>query len=160
MDLHLYPFGNTKLDKDSQTVTCQHGEAECDANGWEQCAVEQSSPRVYLEFIHCLEQKLPMGHADELFPTSWFLDCAAAADGLDEGKLQKCHDNPMLRWQLQEKYGKATPEHSNIPWVVVNGIRMDEEKEDLLTVVCRQYIAAGGTASACSSVITMEREWN
>jgi interferon gamma-inducible protein 30 len=164
MELHYFPFGNTKLDPQAHAIVCQHGEAECDANTWEQCAVEHVPPTVYMEFLNCLEESLPMGHYNTSFPESLFLDCAKEATGLDIEALKKCHDNPMLRWQLQEKYGKATPEHSRIPWIVVNGKRIDDVKDDLRRVVCDEYIAGGGTASVCaaysSSSASSVMEWN
>ena len=160
IDLKFVPFGNAQLDKESQAVSCQHGEGECDANTWEQCAVEQSDPTVYIEFLNCLETKLPMGHADDHFPSSLFMDCATNTDGLDEIKLQKCHDNPMLRWQLQEKYSDETPEHNYVPWVVVNGKKIDEENDELLTVICQEYTARGGTATACSTILMGQHQWN
>jgi interferon gamma-inducible protein 30 len=149
MELNFVPFGNAQLDELSQSVKCQHGEAECDANTWEQCAVEQTIPRVYMEFLNCLEQQLPMGHNDEPFPDKLYLGCAALTDDLDDAALQKCHDNPMLRWQLQQKYAHLTPEHDYVPWVLVNGKKIDEEKDDLLQLVCQEYTASGGTAAAC-----------
>jgi interferon gamma-inducible protein 30 len=158
MDLKVVPFGNAQVDKQSQTVKCQHGEGECDANTWEQCAVEQSKPSVYMEFLLCLENTLAMGHADDPFPASLFMDCAATTE-LDRAALGKCHDNPMLRWQLQEKYSNETPEHDYVPWVMVNGKKIDEEKDDLLSVICQEYTSRGGTAAPCSTFI-MSPEWN
>jgi interferon, gamma-inducible protein 30 len=149
MELNVVPFGNAQLDETSQKVMCQHGYGECDANSWEQCAIDQTIPRVYMEFLNCLEHTLPMGHADAAFPDSVFLGCAAMTDDLDDAALQKCHDNPMMQWELQEKYAKATPEHDYVPWVLVNGKKMDEENEDLLDVVCREFTASGGKANAC-----------
>lgn len=154
MELNVIPFGNAHLDVVSQTVTCQHGEGECDANSWEQCAVEQTIPRVYIEFLNCLEHTLPMGHADEAFSDSVFLGCAAITDDLDDSALQKCHDNPMLQWQLQEKYAKATPEHDYVPWVLVNGKKIDEENDSLLEVVCSEFTASGGSADACNNYVS------
>ncbi|KAG7346983.1 thiol reductase [Nitzschia inconspicua] len=151
MDLNIVPFGNARLDEISQTVTCQHGDGECDANSWEQCAVEHAIPRVYMEFFNCLEHALPMGHADDAFPDSVFLGCAAITDDLDDADLQRCHDNPMMWWQLQQKYAKATPEHDYVPWVLVNGKKIDEENDNLLEVICREFQAGGGSAVACDS---------
>lgn len=79
MNLRVVPYGNSRMDPDQKTVTCQHGEAECDANVWEQCAVDQYPPTVYMDFFECLESGvLPMGHRDERFDESVFEQCAAA----------------------------------------------------------------------------------
>lgn len=149
IELNIVPFGNAQLHELSQTVTCQHGEGECDANSWEQCAIEQTIPRVYMEFLNCLEHELPMGHYDESLPQSLFVGCAAFTDDLDDYALKACHDNPMQSWMLQEKYAKATPEHDYVPWVVVDGNKIDEESDDLLKVICEAFRANGGRSNAC-----------
>jgi interferon, gamma-inducible protein 30 len=151
MELNVVPFGNAQLDEQSHMVTCQHGVGECDANSWEQCAIEQTIPKVYMEFLNCLEHSLPMGEAQQAFPDSIFLGCAAVTDDLDDSALQKCHDNPMMQWQLQKQFAEATPEHNYVPWVLVNGKKFDEEKDDLLAVVCHEFSANGGSASACDN---------
>jgi hypothetical protein len=78
MDLNVIPFGNSKIDVEHETVTCQHGEAECDANIWQECAVDQYPAPIYMEFFECLEGVLPMGHRDEPFDESIFAECAAS----------------------------------------------------------------------------------
>lgn len=158
--LNVVPFGNARLDASRQAVQCQHGPGECDANAWEQCAVEHVPAPVYVEFLECLERRLPMGFAADVFPEELFLSCAVAVDGMDAHALKKCHDNPMLRWQLQEKYAKATPEHDYVPWIVVNGKKMEEETENLLDVVCKEYTNAGGMAPPACSSAAMIRELN
>jgi interferon gamma-inducible protein 30 len=162
MELNCIPFGNAELDPTEETVHCQHGPGECDANLWEQCAIEQaSSPVVYVEFIACLEDKLPMGYAQDVFPESLFEGCADGVMGIDFNAMKKCHDNPMMRWQLQQKYAMATPEHDYVPWIVVNGRKMNEETENLLEVVCKEYISGGGTSPpGCSSSAAMTHGWN
>ena len=88
MDLEIIPFGNSRIvqnmdQRPSQpqpqhgTVICQHGEAECDANSWQQCAVDQYPPPSYIEFFDCLEDVLPMGHREEPFDESIFQKCAS-----------------------------------------------------------------------------------
>jgi interferon, gamma-inducible protein 30 len=151
MKLNVVPFGNAQLDQLTQKVTCQHGVGECDANSWEQCAIEQTFPKVYMEFLNCLENTLPMGKAEQAFPDSIFLGCAAMTEGLDDAALLRCHDNPMMQWQLQQQYAEATPEHNYVPWVLVNGKKIDEENDDLLEVVCQEFMANGGSAGACDA---------
>ena len=158
IDLSIVPFGNSKLDETTKTVTCQHGEAECDANIWEQCAVEKYEAPVYLEFIGCLETSLPMGSKSDPFDESVFQDCADLAF-MDFGELKKCHDNPLYGYQLQEKYAKLTPEHDHVPWVLINGRKFDEDAQDLLEEVCKEYVSAGGSHPACSNM-AVDRESN
>jgi interferon, gamma-inducible protein 30 len=148
MDLHIIPFGNAQLDLKTQTVTCQHGDGECDANSWEQCAVEKYSPKEYITFFGCLETTLPMGRYDQVDREA-FHDCADLAF-LDFDALAEKHDNPLYAYQLQQKYSKLTPPHDHVPWVVVNGKQMDEEQNNLMDVVCQEYAKGGGSHPACS----------
>jgi interferon gamma-inducible protein 30 len=152
IDLHIVPFGNSKIDENKRTVDCQHGEAECDANTWEQCAVEEYDPLTYIQFFGCLETTLPMGYQEEAFEESIFEDCADLS-GMDFGKLKDCHDNPLLAWMLQQKYAKLTPDHKYVPWVLINGDFFDYEKQDFFDEVCKAYASKGGSHPACSSVI-------
>jgi interferon gamma-inducible protein 30 len=153
IDLQIVPFGNARLDTDQQTVKCQHGEAECDANTWEQCAVEQYPPPTYLEFIGCLETSIPMGYSDEIFDESIFQDCAELAF-IDFPQLKECHDNPLERWILQQEYANLTPDHEYVPWIIINGNFFDEEKQDFFKEVCEEYAASGGSHPACSEAVT------
>ena len=150
INLQIVPFGNSKILLDEQRVVCQHGDAECDANSWEQCAVNDYDPSTYLRFIGCLETSLPMGRHNEPFPDDFFYDCADLAF-LDFPSLKECHDDPLHRWNLQQQFAKKTPDHDHVPWVVINGRYMDEEKYDLLEEVCKEYTAQGGTHPACAS---------
>ena len=153
IDLQIVPFGNAKIDKLEQTVTCQHGKAECDANSWEQCAVEQYQAPTYLEFIGCLEGELPMGSKDQPFSESIFSNCADSA-GIEFSILKKCHDNPLMSWMLQLEYAKKTPaDHTFVPWVLINGNFFDEEKDDFLQMICKEYSINGGSHPECDSVL-------
>jgi interferon gamma-inducible protein 30 len=154
IDLEWVPFGNAKLLSDADhhhTLECQHGEAECDANSWEQCAVHvyKDTPKVYMNMLKCLEKALPMGHRDEPFDESVFQECAGCCT--DFSKIKECHDNPMLAWQLQLQADQATPDdHQYVPWVVVNGQFFDVEKDDLFQVICKEYTAGGGSHPSCN----------
>jgi interferon gamma-inducible protein 30 len=151
VDLEIIPFGNAHLDELNQEVICQHGVAECDANTWEQCAVEMYAAPTYVEFIGCLEKVLPMGSRDTPFPESTFSNCADEA-GIDFDIIKKCHDNPLQAWLLQKDYSKKTPmDHKFVPWVLINEKFWDEDKDNFLEVICKEYSMNGGSHTACSS---------
>jgi interferon gamma-inducible protein 30 len=159
IDFQLVPFGNAKIDETAQTVECQHGVAECDANTWEQCGVDNYDPSVYLDYVGCLEESLEMGYREDLFDVSIFQNCAHVA-GMDFKKLQECHDNPMMAWQLQQKYAHLTPDHKYVPWVLIDGNFFDPEKEHFVEEVCKAYAAKGGTDSACTELLLEAADWN
>ena len=186
IDLELVPFGNAQIvDKQSRTIQCQHGDAECDANSWEQCAIyvakhkldnfnpyyrgsssqlntvtSPSPAELILNYFSCLESALPMGRKDEPFARDIFLDCATPSatnvegyESIDRARLEECHDNPLLSWNLQLQAAHETPDdHTFVPWVLVNGKFMDPDQEKLLHRVCEEYKAGGGVHPGCERI--------
>jgi len=175
MDLHVIPYGNSRIDYDQKTVTCQHGEAECDANIWEQCAVDKYPAIVYMDFLECLENGvLPMGHREEPFEESVFAQCAteskndphrsskflrsATVTSMNFAELKACHDDPAIAWSMQKKYSQLTPDHKGVPWVFVDHERIDVDQQDLLQAVCQSYTSKGGKHPACASTSTSSND--
>ena len=152
ISLQIVPFGNAKINETQETVECQHKDAECDANSWEQCAVEAFPPEKYIGFFGCLETALPMGSRSDLFDPTVFETCAEIS-GLDFEILQNCHDDHQTAWALQKKYAELTPPHDHVPWVVLDGQKFDEESDDLFVEVCKAYVRKGGSSPECSSVL-------
>jgi interferon gamma-inducible protein 30 len=157
MDLNIVVFGNARINLANKTVQCQHGEAECDANSYDQCAVDiYPYPDRYLPYMTCLFNSLPMGRRSEPYPTAVFASCARHA-ALDAQVLQQCHDDPERVWELQKQTAAMNPSELNhVPWVELNGAYMDEEQTDLLTGVCQLYIESGGLHPACGSHVEAE----
>ena len=163
IDLDIVPFGNAKLvehDNDSETkgtVTCQHGNAECDANVYELCATSlyQGNPSRYLPFFACLFATLPMHRQQTLLDTSLFAACARhAAIEFSDSLAKHCHDDPARAWQLQVDANRRTPPHDHVPWVVFNDgpHTMDEFHDSLLEVVCLVYENGGVSHPVCSNL--------
>jgi hypothetical protein len=97
----------------------------------------------------CLFDELKMGHADVLFPASQFASCAAAT-AISWPAIKACYNDHDRSWALQKRAAAQTPaDHTGVPWVVLNGDHIDEE-EDLLQLVCAEYVDAGGSHPACS----------
>jgi interferon gamma-inducible protein 30 len=157
MDLKIVVFGNARIDVKNKTLQCQHGEAECDANSHDQCAVDiYPYPDRYLPYLTCLFNSLPMGRRSEPYPKAVFASCARHA-ALDAHALQQCHDDPERVWELQKQTAALSPSELNhVPWVELNGTYMDEEKADLLTSVCQLYLESGGSHSACDTSSQIE----
>jgi interferon gamma-inducible protein 30 len=151
IDLKVVVFGNARIDLANKTVQCQHGEAECDANSYDQCAVDiYSYPDRYLPYVTCLFNSLPMGKHSEPFSKAVFASCAQYA-ALDAHALQACRDDPERVWELQKQAAAMNPSELNhVPWVELNGEYMDLE-QDLLTSVCKIYTESGGSHPACDS---------
>jgi len=148
INLHIVPFGNSQIDKSKHTVKCQHGNAERDANSWQQCAVEKYDADAYLPFFACLEDALPMGSREEPYEEAIFQKCASS---LDFEALKNCHDNPLEAWLLQEKYSDITPDHDYVPWVFIDGEFYDDNTQDFQQAVCNAYARKGGSHPGCES---------
>jgi interferon gamma-inducible protein 30 len=150
MDVKIVVFGNARIDLTNKTLQCQHGEAECDANSYDQCAVDiYPYPDRYLPYLTCLFNSLPMGRRRLPFPKAVFASCARHA-ALDAHALQQCRDDPERAWGLQKQAAAKSPSQLNhVPWVELNGTYMDEEQADLLTSVCQLYTESGGSHPAC-----------
>lgn len=152
MNLEVIIYGNAQLEIDPPSLTCQHGPAECDANSYEQCAIDAFRyPARYLPFLECLFSTLPMGHRNESFDSSVFASCAQHS-ALDWTAIAQCHSDQDYAWNLQRQAAHQTPrDHTYVPWVVVNGKHsMNEDHDDLIQVICKAYIEKGGSHSACS----------
>lgn len=154
MNLTVVSFGNAKITSsdDNNTITCQHGKAECDANAYEQCAIYlYPDPAQHVPYLACLFESLPMGHNEVPFDQSVGLEPCAHQHQLEFAKLKDCHDDTDLSWKLQQQAAKATPtRHDHVPWTEINGNYMDEESTFLLKEVCKIYKEAGGHAAGCN----------
>ena len=151
MDLQVVVFGNAHLHTDTRTVTCQHGDAECDANVYQQCAIDNFVyPSRYLPFLACLFETLPMGHADAPFDVSYFAQCARSS-ALDFRALQSCHTADA--WAMQVQSAAKTPSnHDHVPWVVIDGVYVPEEQSSLPNIICEALQKKGGSNAFCDTL--------
>jgi hypothetical protein len=153
MDINVVSFGNAFFNTTTdggEVLHCQHGRAECDANGYELCAADIFGHSRSVPFVACLFERLPMGHADTPYASSYFESCAQDT-GLFWGVIENCHNDDARVSMLQKEAAKVTPEHDHVPWIVINGLHVPEENMDLLPEVCSRFEAAGGSSAACAS---------
>jgi Gamma interferon inducible lysosomal thiol reductase (GILT) len=148
MDLTMVMFGNAKLSADHQGYDCQHGVGECDANVYGLCAIDlyRSFPSQYLPYVACVYETLPMGRYDEKFSKALFGICADET-GLSAQMIRECHADDAKVKSLLKNAEAATPKHTNIPWVLVNGV--ENHVSPLLDLVCEAYTARGGSHPKC-----------
>lgn len=153
MNITVIPFGNARIDETHETVTCQHGGGECDANLYELCAIAMVHQHVedYLPFLVCNAQSLPAGFHTGPFAPEIFHACAMEA-GLWWEALQACHDTPSLAWQVTLQAARATPAHKYVPYVLLNGDLLPDGV-DFQTQVCKLYQQAGGHDPKCDEVL-------
>jgi interferon, gamma-inducible protein 30 len=154
MKVTYVPFGNAKIDLDAKTVTCQHGDTECFANSYEQCAIDiYPDQDDFLPFVGCVAA-IPTQF--KMSQDSSFEACAESA-GLDFGVIKTCHDDPDRAWDLQVSNSELTPaDHEYTPWIVVDGELYDNSSHDLQKAVCDAYAAKGGDGGdACKTAVVM-----
>lgn len=153
----VVPYGNAKMPQNSSshTPTCQHGAGECDTNTYQQCAIHlYPDPIQHIPYLACLFASLPMGHRDDPFDQWTGLEPCAHEHGLSFDKIKQCHDDPLLRYKLNQQAAEATPsQHTHVPWVEINGMHredIDEQESSLLREVCKIYRQNGGHNAGCS----------
>lgn len=128
MDVTLIPFGNAQMRKDG--VSCQHGDGECDAMKWSNCAIE-----LYPEFdqhwpfIYC--QMNNNQHANAEIPK-----CAKQA-GLNYAKLEMCYIEDGE--DLLVAAGQRTRRNPGTPSIVLNGSPELRATNSLMWEVCKAY---------------------
>ncbi|GMI34270.1 hypothetical protein TrRE_jg9316 [Triparma retinervis] len=153
MSVTYVPFGNAHIDLDAKTVLCQHGETECFANSYEQCAIDiYPDQDDFLPFVGCVA-KIPTQF--KMSQDSSFEDCADQA-GLDFSLISSCHSDPSRAWDLQVSNSELTPEdHTYTPWIVVDGELYDNASHDLQKAVCDAYEAKGGDGGEACKTATI-----
>ena len=161
ISLQLVPFGNAQIipetDSSAETVECQHGPAECDANAFQQCVALSLYPNSeqYFPFFECLYKSLTMGTSDEFYERRLFEVCARRSN-LDWRRIAACRDDVDQMTLLQRKASSLTPDyHQGLPWVEIEGkhveIPAEEDESSFLNIVCEAYRKKGGDHPVCSS---------
>ena len=86
INLELAPFGRASIDIINRTVECFHGQGECVAHAFEQCAMlEYPNPEEYLKFIS-LVSMLPSGFMNQKIA----YEKIAALSELDAKVIEDC----------------------------------------------------------------------
>ena len=136
---------------DLTTQICQHGAAECRGDRYETCAlaIAQSTPQKWLDFVLCFM----VDHKGSL---SYVTSCAEQA-GINTDKLEKCAaEGSLVGDQLEYRMINATNAdgpHSGVPWVTVNGEKVES---GLLKAVCNAY--TGVKPAGCANVALLDHK--
>ncbi|CAM9436198.1 unnamed protein product [Ectocarpus fasciculatus] len=141
MDLKIVAYGNTKKNDDG-SFDCQHGVGECESDVYESCVQYKLSGD-----INSIE-------SGDTTMAAWpFILCMEEADGAPS-EAESCFASTMnstaLSWStvedcfkneadvVQNAAMKATPDHDYVPWVLVDGVLL--ENTNMLTkAVCDAY---------------------
>ena len=160
----LHPYGNareTAGQSGEWNYQCQHGEAECQYNLLEACALGQQKTKAgtgvnnhkkTFEFIACIEGNDTGTDYDSVATT-----CANNTKNFQGiSDILTCYKGSLGN-QLEHKIAQETealnPPHQYVPWIVVNGQHTDAIQNsvgtNLLAYVCQNYTGAN-KAAACS----------
>ena len=161
VELQVFPYGNAKEtgpdDDGLYDFACQHGENECLGNLFEACAIAHYPGKIndlpeWLPFYECMESSAYQYMNGE-FDTTVVSDCATVADGfaLDYDVISECamgEDGNALMHDI----AAATPDHTYVPWVVVDGVTVPDSGNgypdgDLTEIVCAAYTGEGEWAA-------------
>ncbi|CAH8339758.1 unnamed protein product [Eruca vesicaria subsp. sativa] len=136
VDLHLSPWGNSKLLPDNVTVVCQHGAFECFLDTVEACAIDVW-PELsdHFPFIYCVES-LVIEYKYYTWETCYGklnLNSKPVADCLSSGHGKE------LQLQYAAETSALEPPHKYVPWVVVDGQPLYEDYENFISYICKAY---------------------
>ncbi|XP_008654524.1 gamma-interferon-responsive lysosomal thiol protein isoform X3 [Zea mays] len=137
-DLRLVPFGNGRVSADG-TVTCQHGEDECQLNAIEACVIRiWPDAEQHFPFIQCVEH-LALTRKWDAWQSCFHETGLAYQPAID------CYNSGYGR-QLVLQYAAETnalqPPHRFVPWVVVNGKPLGDRLQDYMNFeayICSAY---------------------
>eukprot|EP00878_Enallax_costatus_P004175 GHUV01004404.1.p1 GENE.GHUV01004404.1~~GHUV01004404.1.p1 ORF type:complete len:258 (+),score=53.98 GHUV01004404.1:268-1041(+) len=141
VELDVIPWGNARTDPKTGEVTCQHGALECELNKLISCAIAQH-PRQddWFPFLTCLEETVAKG-ATDLKVEDVAGKCGVHA-GMVKDKLLECHKGDLgksLQRLAAQRTASLKPPHQYVPWVVVNGIPLLEDDENIMKYICVAY---------------------
>ncbi|KAL1226420.1 Gamma-interferon-responsive lysosomal thiol protein [Cardamine amara subsp. amara] len=147
------PFGNDEL-SDNQTVTCQHGEYECQLNEYEACIIRTvPDPKLQYSFIRCIEN----------YTTNWPSSCFNGSAADKQAVISdNCYYSDLGR-KLILGYANQTlslnPKPDFVPWITVNGDPFYSHRiDDLVATVCTAYKGTASLPTQCSSTALAERK--
>ncbi|KAK2982729.1 hypothetical protein RJ640_025145, partial [Escallonia rubra] len=147
VDLKLVPYGNAKIGNNN-SITCQHGPAECLLNTIEACAIGVwPDVNEHFPFIYCVETLV----YEQKYP-EW--ETCFEKLNLDPTPVTECYSSGYGN-ELELKYAAETnalqPRHTYVPWVVVNGEPLYDDYENFVSYVCKAYTGTK-VPEACSDL--------
>lgn len=139
--LDLIPYGNARTDPNTGAVTCQHGPVECELNKLLSCAVAFNPIQDdWFPFLACVEEAGLQGiQPDQVEGVAH--KCAVHA-GLVSQKLLACYSGQLgdsLQRLAAQRTASLKPAHQYVPWVVVNGIPLLDDDENIMKYICVAY---------------------
>eukprot|EP00441_Pelagodinium_beii_P034220 CAMPEP_0197649052 /NCGR_PEP_ID=MMETSP1338-20131121/28121_1 /TAXON_ID=43686 ORGANISM="Pelagodinium beii, Strain RCC1491" /NCGR_SAMPLE_ID=MMETSP1338 /ASSEMBLY_ACC=CAM_ASM_000754 /LENGTH=250 /DNA_ID=CAMNT_0043223153 /DNA_START=73 /DNA_END=825 /DNA_ORIENTATION=+ len=140
-NFEFVPYGNSVTT--GSTVTCQHGDKECQLDNLHACATKNLPQKDLPVFLTCA-----MGHGPSKTPQDVLSACGHA------DKIQSCFGNGQTQEAISMgiEFGKATETAGQeyTPYIKLNGAHSKLAEADLVQAVCSAY--TGTPPEACTGV--------
>lgn len=139
--LRVVPWGNARA-APGGAVTCQHGDDECLLNRMYACAIDAHSRSHWLSLLQCASAKYPAVLKN-------FDKCAVRA-GINATAVRACAagrrgDDLIERARMETE--NLYPQHSGVPWFVVERLPVGGNSGALGAVACAAW--RGTRPAAC-----------
>ncbi|KAF8063862.1 hypothetical protein HT031_003719 [Scenedesmus sp. PABB004] len=137
VQLDVIPWGNARVDADG-AVQCQHGPLECALNKLLSCALAlEPEQDDWFPFLSCAEDLALKNAKRKPMPEEVAGVCGKHA-GMPPGKLIACLKGELgdsLQRLARERTESLQPAHRWVPWLVVNGIPVNDI-DSVATYIC------------------------
>lgn len=134
IDLKYIAYGNVRKTNDG-SFQCQHGETECLYNKYINCAQDLNT-EAWFGYVACMAGDLGALRRED--GASHARECAEK-NGLSADKMKGCATGSKGT-ELEKLAGSETdglvPQHTFVPWIVVNGAAIGNDFENLDRYIC------------------------
>lgn len=148
IELRYIAWGNVRK-MNGDTPQCQHGELECLYNRYINCAQEMNSDS-WFGYVSCLAEDLGALRKDD--GESRAEQCAKD-NGMSHVNLKTCATGDKgrsLEKLAQSDTEALVPQHTFVPWIIVNGAAIGNTFENLDRYICAAMV--GDLPEACFNI--------
>lgn len=133
--LRYIPYGNARYDVSKGAFLCQHGPAECEINTLLSCVIDAyPAQAAWFPIVSCIEEEARRSRAvDSAIKQCLNNSSTVSTDVIACAKGKRGFD---LQLKAKSITDKLVPPHKWVPWVVVNGIPLPDDYDNLLSYVC------------------------
>ena len=161
MELRYVAYGNVRKEKSdgdgAKNIQCQHGTQECLMNKYINCAQEDGvgnpDAAAWFPYVACLAEDLAVLRSNDSYEER-SRDCAKRS-GLSASSLKECAEGTKGE-ALERRAGKETgglvPQHTFVPWMLVNGAALGSDYDNLDRFVCVGAGSVEHMPAACSEL--------
>eukprot|EP00803_Ostreobium_quekettii_P006249 evm.model.scf_131.7 EVM.evm.TU.scf_131.7 scf_131:50615-52601(+) len=132
IDLRIVASGNARKDEEGEIV-CQHGPVECLGNRIINCAIDMHPAQDdWFPLVLCLET---MGD----YTNATAVEDCARRSAADAGSIMACAEGARGKELVERAYAETwslVPQHTWVPWVVIDELPMFDAGYYVQTAVC------------------------